>query len=234
MRASLRKEGGWELRGSGQNDSGRRGVTILANLLAMCAALQLPAKVVAGFVDAEVNRLLGLDTQREVAFSMVAVGRTRGEPPPPPAEMQPLSLETVPLSRKEVDYPAMREMLYAGPMFASPVPLQAGEVVNREGFAYADFIASTLAGYCRDFSGGIRARRPSRKRIRGRGRGWRLDFRCWRFGWAEPEGGGCPLDGSHPFQHPLTPVLKCDFSASRARLLFPLVSGSLLAGARRV
>jgi SagB-type dehydrogenase family enzyme len=84
--------------------------TILANLLAMCAALQLPAKVVVGFVDAEVNRLLGLDTQREVAFSMVAVGRTRGEPPPLPAEMQPLSLETVPLSRKEVDYPAMREM----------------------------------------------------------------------------------------------------------------------------
>ncbi len=36
--------------------------------------------------------------------------------------------------------------VYAGPMFASPVPLQAGEVVNREGFAYADFIASTLAG----------------------------------------------------------------------------------------
>ncbi len=84
--------------------------TILANLLAMCTALQLPAKVVAGFVDAKVNRLLGLDTQREVAFSMVAVGRTRGEPPSPPAEMQPLSLETVPLSRKEVDYPAMREM----------------------------------------------------------------------------------------------------------------------------
>jgi len=36
--------------------------------------------------------------------------------------------------------------VYAGPMFASPVPLQAGEVVNREGFAYADFIASNLAG----------------------------------------------------------------------------------------
>jgi len=36
--------------------------------------------------------------------------------------------------------------VYAGPMFASPVPLQAGEVVNREGFAYADFIVSNLAG----------------------------------------------------------------------------------------
>jgi len=84
--------------------------TILANLLAMCAALRLPAKVVVGFVDTEVNRLLDFDTQREVAFSMVAVGCTRSEPPPPPAEMQPLSLETMPLSRKEVDYPAMREM----------------------------------------------------------------------------------------------------------------------------
>jgi len=36
--------------------------------------------------------------------------------------------------------------VYAGPMFASPIPLQAGEVVNRDGFAYADFTASTLAG----------------------------------------------------------------------------------------
>ena len=36
--------------------------------------------------------------------------------------------------------------VYAGPMFASPVPLRAGEVVNRDGFAYADFTASTLAG----------------------------------------------------------------------------------------
>ena len=41
---------------------------------------------------------------------MVAVGRTPAEPPPPPGEMQRLGLETVPLPRKEVDYPAMREM----------------------------------------------------------------------------------------------------------------------------
>jgi len=84
--------------------------TIIANLLAMCAALRLPAEVVMGFVDEEVNRLLDLDTHREVTFSMVAVGRTPADPPPPPGEMQRLGLETMPLSREEVDYPVMREM----------------------------------------------------------------------------------------------------------------------------
>src|SRR5882724_10091927 len=43
--------------------------TLLANLLAVGTALGLPAKVVCGFVDASVNRLLDVDTQREVPFS---------------------------------------------------------------------------------------------------------------------------------------------------------------------
>jgi len=29
--------------------------------------------------------------------------------------------------------------VYAGPMFNSPIPLEAGEIVTRDGFAYADF-----------------------------------------------------------------------------------------------
>src|SRR5712664_2674248 len=84
--------------------------TLLANLLAVATALGLPAKVVCGFVDANVNRLLDVNTEREVAFSLVAVGHADGLPPPPPAEISPLSLETVPLSQREVDYPLMREM----------------------------------------------------------------------------------------------------------------------------
>jgi uncharacterized protein (TIGR00290 family) len=32
--------------------------------------------------------------------------------------------------------------VYAGPMFASPVPLEAGEVVDRDGFVFADFDCS--------------------------------------------------------------------------------------------
>jgi diphthamide synthase (EF-2-diphthine--ammonia ligase) len=34
--------------------------------------------------------------------------------------------------------------VYDGPMFTSPVQLQAGEVVDREGFVYTDFV--TMAG----------------------------------------------------------------------------------------
>ncbi len=84
--------------------------TILANLLAAAAALALPARLVMGFVDHEVNRLLDLDTEKEVAISMVALGRSESRLPPAPKEIAPLDLETVPLSPSEVDYPAMREM----------------------------------------------------------------------------------------------------------------------------
>src|ERR1700686_5428541 len=94
--------------------------TLLANLLAVATALGLPAKVVCGFVDATVNRLLDVDSQREVAFSLVALGhdsRLSARPAEPSetapqalAEISPLGLETVPLSRDEIDYPLMREM----------------------------------------------------------------------------------------------------------------------------
>lgn len=83
--------------------------TILANLLAVSAAMKLPAKVVAGFVDAEVNALLGLDTKREVAFSLIPVGYQKEEAPKPPGAPT-LELAVVPYSREEVDYPAMRKM----------------------------------------------------------------------------------------------------------------------------
>jgi len=84
--------------------------TILANMLAMTAALQTPAKVVLGFVDDQVNRLLDLDTEREVAFSMVGIGRIHSEPPAVPGEITKLSFPTVPLSQTEIDYPELREI----------------------------------------------------------------------------------------------------------------------------
>jgi len=94
--------------------------TMLANLLAVATALGLPAKVVCGFVDSTVNGLLDVDSQREVAFSLVALGHDSGLPAQtaPPwqtgarvlADISPLGFETVPLSRDEIDYPLMREM----------------------------------------------------------------------------------------------------------------------------
>jgi SagB-type dehydrogenase family enzyme len=55
-----------------------------------------------------VNRLLDLDTDREVAFSMVSVGQSSSAIPESPREIPKLSLPTVPLSKSEVDYPEMR------------------------------------------------------------------------------------------------------------------------------
>ncbi|HSZ00583.1 MAG TPA: SagB/ThcOx family dehydrogenase [Terriglobales bacterium] len=84
--------------------------TLLANLLAVATALGLPAKVVCGFIDDTVTGLLDVDSQREVAFSMVALGHGSAIPAQSSTDISPLGLETLPLSRHEVDYPGMREM----------------------------------------------------------------------------------------------------------------------------
>jgi SagB-type dehydrogenase family enzyme len=84
--------------------------TILTNLLAVAAPRKVPAQVVGGFVDAEVNRLLDLDTEREVALTLVALGQASDMPPGPSPEVEPLALQTVPLSKTEVDYAAIRAM----------------------------------------------------------------------------------------------------------------------------
>jgi SagB-type dehydrogenase family enzyme len=84
--------------------------TILANLLAVAAAHVMPAKVVMGFVDDTVNRLLGLDVKSEVALTLVALGHNpQGLPGSHPA-LEPLQLETVPLSNKSVEYPSIGAM----------------------------------------------------------------------------------------------------------------------------
>jgi SagB-type dehydrogenase family enzyme len=101
--------------------------TLLANLLSVATALGLPARVVCGFADASVNRLLEVDSQREVAFSLVALGHGSAVPSPSPAEISPLRLETVPLSQREVDYPLMRE-IHAASSLDSAEEVQAWRV----------------------------------------------------------------------------------------------------------
>ncbi len=80
--------------------------TLLANLLAVAADVA-PVQVVMGFVDREVNELLGLDTHREVALALVALGH-QPTPLPPSPPVTPLCLQTAPLSSRQVDYPAIR------------------------------------------------------------------------------------------------------------------------------
>jgi SagB-type dehydrogenase family enzyme len=84
--------------------------TLLANMLAVSVASGLTSEIVLGFVDAEINCLLDLDTRHEVSLSLVPIGHTLESLLPPQREAPPLDLETVPLSRHEVEYPAMLEM----------------------------------------------------------------------------------------------------------------------------
>src|SRR5580704_14637546 len=84
--------------------------TLLANLLAVASALGMPAKVICGFVDADVNQLLGVHADSEVAFSLVALGHFAAWAQQPPSELSAIHLESVPLARNETVYPAMREI----------------------------------------------------------------------------------------------------------------------------
>ncbi len=84
--------------------------TLLANMLAVSAASGLPTEVVLGFVDTEVNRLIDLDTRREVSLCLVPIGRASERSLPEPREAPALGLETIPLSQREIEYPTMLEM----------------------------------------------------------------------------------------------------------------------------
>src|SRR6266849_2702321 len=84
--------------------------TLLANMLAVSAASGLPAEIVLGFVDGEVNGLLDLDTRREVSMCLVPIGRKSESSLPALREAPALGLETIPLSEREVEYPAMLEI----------------------------------------------------------------------------------------------------------------------------
>lgn len=104
--------------------------TILANFLAMSSAENLPARIVTGFLDDQINALLALDTKREVAFSIATLGHTAAVPQTSP-EVSPLDLPTVAYSAQEIDYPAMRRM------HASSVLNSADEVTSWRGKNYS-------------------------------------------------------------------------------------------------
>jgi SagB-type dehydrogenase family enzyme len=83
--------------------------TMLANVLTVAGALGLAPRVLTGFVDADVNRLLGLDTEREAALELVALGPETATAPPLDA-LDAISHPTLPLSSSEVDYPLLHEI----------------------------------------------------------------------------------------------------------------------------
>jgi SagB-type dehydrogenase family enzyme len=87
--------------------------TMLANALAAARAINQPAKVVMGFVDHQVDRLIGIDGGIEKSLCLLPVGDLS-----PPAmlttanwdDLPPLHLAVRPLSNAQVDYPLIEDM----------------------------------------------------------------------------------------------------------------------------
>jgi SagB-type dehydrogenase family enzyme len=85
--------------------------TIVANLLAAATAAGLPARVLTGFIDAQVDHLLGLDGHREASTCLAPLGQpvdllSLEEI----AQVPPLSVEMDLSSREEIDYPEMARL----------------------------------------------------------------------------------------------------------------------------
>jgi SagB-type dehydrogenase family enzyme len=141
--------------------------TLLAQLLAAARALGLPARLVIGFVDAQINGLLGLDPEKEGALVVVPLGAPGAVAAAPPV-VTPLALEVVPPSAREVDYPLLRDAYAASSLdseaevlawreardvvfqdLTPSVPLPAPEAAA--GRSLAETIAAR--GSAREFSG---------------------------------------------------------------------------------
>lgn len=131
--------------------------TIVANSLAVCSALGLPSSVVAGFSDETVDRLLDLDTQKEMAVALQPVGHAPEGPAGPPPEAAPLGLETMPISDFELDFPAIREFhrssslstreevaAWRGPASGAPAPEPMGRLTALEPQSEPDAQGSPL------------------------------------------------------------------------------------------
>lgn len=132
---------------------------IAANTLAMAAAHRLPAEVVMGFVEADVNKLIGIDGENELALNLIALGHSDAPLPAAPTidELPTLSFDVIPLSADPVDYPSIREMHAASSLasadevrnwraatFARPTPQAAISVFPLAPMPSAELPAMTI------------------------------------------------------------------------------------------
>ena len=82
--------------------------TILANMTAVANALGQPAEIVAGFVDAEVDALLGLEPSSEASFCLIPAGG--GSPVPGPVTpLDPVAIGSLGVERR-TEYPETRAL----------------------------------------------------------------------------------------------------------------------------
>lgn len=84
--------------------------TILANSFAVSKACGLPARLILGFVDDQVNRLLGLDGLSEYALALLPVGNLASLPQEKPDPFPELAYAVEPVTPYPVDLAAIQAM----------------------------------------------------------------------------------------------------------------------------
>lgn len=141
--------------------------TTLTNLLAVSASANLPAELVLGFVDTDVNGLLDIDGQREAATALVAIGSGSPVGETSPA-VTPLGLPTQRISPAEIDFPRIWEMQAASSLTSAdavrdwrggpvrhPLPPAGGPVIPLTPLDPADWPSKSIDAV-------IRGRRSTR------------------------------------------------------------------------
>ncbi len=135
------------------------GGTIVANLLALAAAHAIEARIYAGFVDAELNRLAAVDGEPEAAVCVVALGAGAAAGASPAVDA--ISPEVAPLSPVEIEYPSI------GRLHEASALASRGEVETwrRAAGGQGDVSAARLPGA--DAIEAVIERRGSTRRFRG-------------------------------------------------------------------
>src|SRR5258705_2088676 len=93
----------WKYRARGYRYCYWDGGTMLANLLAAAAAEGISAELITAFEDPALEALLAIDGDVEGMVALIALGRSE-KPAASSPDAPPLTLETIPLSAKEVVY----------------------------------------------------------------------------------------------------------------------------------
>jgi SagB-type dehydrogenase family enzyme len=108
---------------------------IVGNAMAEAAALGLPAHLVMGFIDHRIDRLLGIDGERELPLSILTFGSVSPEPSAPAGDLPELRWSTAPLSYSEVDYPSIRQM-HTATSLSTPDEVSSWRGTPARGVAY--------------------------------------------------------------------------------------------------
>jgi SagB-type dehydrogenase family enzyme len=97
--------------------------TLFANVLTVAASEGLPAKVVLGYADQQINGLVDVDGEREATVALLTMGRSSAAISAAP-EVTPLNFPTQPLSSSEIDFPLTREMHHASELASGEAAAQ--------------------------------------------------------------------------------------------------------------